>query len=222
MCFHTDMYNWRSKAVVYRKQMQHVTPSCFWQHHMSVKVFNDMIINDLKAIIVQMIAIFKLHFTLFSKSHCIWALIMATVRSITDYNHHVSWGPCHLCFAFALHAIFFIKMFQGSHPPCFWCAFLISHFKQKVTLFLKTHLTAAKDAPAVFNSLRASPSLSLSVHRIQIISRASLCCCMEGIGVFDLDLLDNIGSALISFHARPSLLLHWDVGVVLFLGKLSK
>lgn len=41
-----------------------------------------------------------------------------------------------------------------------------------------------------------------STHGIKIISRASLCCCMEGMGVFELDLLDNIRSTQISFHAR--------------------
>ncbi len=63
-------------------------------------------------------------------------------------------------------------------------------------------LKAAKDAPAAFNSLVVPPCLSLSMHGIQIISRASLCCCMEGMGVFELDLLDNIRSTQISFHAR--------------------
>lgn len=50
----------------------------------------------------------------------------------------------------------------------------------------------------------ASPPsfLSLSMHGIQIISGASLCCCMEEMGVFELDLLDNIRSTQISFHAR--------------------
>lgn len=51
------------------------------------------------------------------------------------------------------------------------------------------------------------PSLLLSMHGIQIISRASLCCCMEGMGVFELDLLDNIRSTQISFHA---MLFHAD------------
>lgn len=137
---------------------------CFWQQYMYVKVFNYMIINDPKAMIVQIIAIFKLQCTLFSRSHCIWAVIMAMMRSITDYNHHVSWGTCDLCFAFALHAIFCTKMFLDSHPPGFWCAFLISHFKQKVTLFLKTHLTAAKEVPAVFNSLRAPLPFTVSAQ----------------------------------------------------------
>lgn len=48
------------------------------------------------------------------------------------------------------------------------------------------------------------------MHGIQIISRASLCCCMEGMRVFELDLLDNIRSTHISFHAN---LFHAD-GVV--------
>lgn len=48
------------------------------------------------------------------------------------------------------------------------------------------------------------------MHGIQIISRASLCCCMEGMGVFELDLLDNIRSTQISFHAS---LFHADRAV---------
>lgn len=45
------------------------------------------------------------------------------------------------------------------------------------------------------------PMLLLSMHGIQIISRASLCCCLEWMRVFELDLLDNIRSTQISFHA---------------------
>lgn len=39
------------------------------------------------------------------------------------------------------------------------------------------------------------------MHGIQIISSASLCCCTEGMGVFELDPLDNILSTQISIHA---------------------
>lgn len=60
---------------------------------------------------------------------------------------------------------------------------------------------AAEDARAAFNSLVDSVSLSLSLHGIQIISRASLCCCTEGMGVFELDPADNILSTQISIHA---------------------
>ena len=119
-----------------------------------------------------------------------------------------------------------------SHPFSFWSASLISHFKQKSPPTSphppKHCLTAAEDAPAAFDSLVAPPtSLSLSMHGIQIISRASLCCCMEGMGVFELDLLDNIRSTQISFHAR---LFHADgaahtgmlIWLLLFLRKFER
>lgn len=86
---------------------------------------------------------------------------------------------------------------MDSHPLSFWSAVPYLPLQTKVTLPPKHCLTAAKDAPAAFNSLVASPSLSLAVHRIQIIIRASLCCCMKGMGVFELDLLDNIRSTQI-------------------------
>lgn len=128
-----------------------------------------------------------------SRSHCIYVMITA-----------LSWLPCIMmamqklfchCFArYLLHGYIaglsspFLPIFFSYHP-----------LQTKVTLQTKHCLTAAKDAP--FDSLWA-PTHSLSMHGIQIISSASLCCWMEGMGVFELDLLDNMRSTQISFHAR--------------------
>lgn len=104
-----------------------------------------------------------------------------------------------IVFAFVLHAICFSGI-AGPHAFSFSSGFLIFFFPPPTP---KHCLTATDVAPAAFNSLVASLlPFPLSMHGIQIISRASLCCCMEGMGVFELDLLDNIRSTQISFHAR--------------------
>ena len=90
-----------------------------------------------------------------------------------------------------------------SHPFSFGSAVLISHFKQKSLSAPKHGPTAAEDAPGAISSLQCPPQLhSLSMHGMQIISSAALCCRMKGMGVFELDLLDNIRSTQIWFHAR--------------------
>lgn len=125
------------------------------------------------------------------------------VHLTTDCSQHVSWQPCPWCFTFC---------FARYLPHrCHWAlnvfSFLSPTSNKSQSQTLKKHLTATDDAPAVCNSLRLSPTLSLSVHRIQIISHASLCYCTKGMRVFELDLLDNIRSTQICF---PGCLFHAD------------
>ncbi len=79
--------------------------------------------------------------------------------------------------------------------------FLISHFKQAYPS-LKENTNSRQRCSLCLRLTCSPPTFSLSMHGIEIISRASLCCCMEGMGVFEQDLLDNIRSTQISFHAR--------------------
>lgn len=117
-----------------------------------------------------------------------------------------------------------LSVFQGVVGPFHSSAFVISHFKQKSLSPPKTLSNRELDTAVV-----VSPSLSLSPHGIQIIGRASLCCCMEGMGVFELDLLDNIGSAHTPFHARvfhddnEAQMQGWETGMFIMIwGKFNR
>lgn len=103
--------------------------------------------------------------------------------------------PRHWC----LCTLFVSCLLPDSPAPLFLIACFISHFKQKSISPPKQHLKAAERC---FCRSYFPPSLLLSMHGIQIISRASLCCCMEGMGVFDFGFPDNIRIGRIARHVR--------------------
>lgn len=190
---------------------------CVWQF------VNQRIIENLKKIMVQSIVLVLLHCSV--PPALVAFTILITIMSLSVWTATAMYNQCRvisvlpaLCTLFSAWELFTVLPF--------FLLICLSYLPSKTAtrpLWKKHCLTAAKDAPAAFNLLRASRSLSLSVHEIQIISRASLCCCTERMRVFDLDLLDNIWRAQIYFHAR---LFHVD-GVVqsemlIFLEKLGK
>lgn len=170
---------------------------------------------SLLAVVVNK-ALYMLLVSYSSCSYCsVWITITAVSHSMSGVNLHALWWPCQRCFAIALHAICFMGIAGLSS-----LFFLIFNFKQTCPPQTLSN-SSWRWSHCFLDSLEAPPppSLSLSMHGIQIISRASLCCCMEGMGVFELDLLDNTRSAQISFHAR---LFHAERVLILGLRKVGE